>query len=143
MNRFSNSLIRLLFKRRQNQFSERDVPRVLYKQKKIRKKFQTKGFLIRFRADALSMVAMLNDYYHRRYLKVPWYIISAIGAALLYVLIPVDLLPDFIPVVGYIDDASVFGLCLDLVGKELQKYRLWTEQNKAVLPEDKNSGSSS
>lgn len=34
---------------------------------------------------------------------------------LLYVLSPLDLIPDFIPIIGYIDDAMVVAACLALV----------------------------
>ena len=46
-------------------------------------------------------------------------------AALLYVLSPIDLIPDFIPVVGYVDDALVVAVCIKLVQADLDKYRDW------------------
>ena len=37
----------------------------------------------------------------------------ALGAAALYLLSPVDLIPDFIPLVGYVDDLLLAALVLD------------------------------
>ena len=37
----------------------------------------------------------------------------ALGAAVLYLLSPVDLIPDFIPVVGYFDDLLVAAIVVD------------------------------
>lgn len=68
---------------------------------------------------------MIKDYYNRKYTTVPWYVISAIGGALLYVLSPIDLIPDFIPFVGYIDDAAVIAFCINRISAEVDKYKRW------------------
>ncbi|MDR9458483.1 MAG: DUF1232 domain-containing protein, partial [Salegentibacter sp.] len=52
-------------------------------------------------------------------------VISSVGGALLYVLSPIDLIPDFLPFVGYLDDAAVFAALLKYVRLDLQKYRDW------------------
>src|SRR5215207_10140826 len=42
-------------------------------------------------------------------------------AALLYLVSPVDLVPDFIPIAGLLDDAAVAGLVLDYVLKQIDR----------------------
>jgi uncharacterized membrane protein YkvA (DUF1232 family) len=44
---------------------------------------------------------------------------------LLYVLNPLDLIPDFLPLVGQIDDAAVVAACLLMVRQDLHKYKKW------------------
>ena len=34
----------------------------------------------------------------------PWYAKAVLGITLIYALSPIDLIPDFIPVLGYLDD---------------------------------------
>ncbi|MDV3242044.1 MAG: DUF1232 domain-containing protein, partial [Methylocaldum sp.] len=58
----------------------------------------------------------------------PWYALSAIVAALLYVLSPVDLIPDVIPILGYTDDALMLSVCLLLVEQQLAEYESWTAE---------------
>lgn len=39
--------------------------------------------------------------------RVPWYVKVLAGAVAAYALSPVDLIPDFIPVIGYLDDLVI------------------------------------
>jgi uncharacterized membrane protein YkvA (DUF1232 family) len=39
--------------------------------------------------------------------RVPWYAKAVAGAVAAYALSPIDLIPDFIPVVGYLDDLLI------------------------------------
>ena len=50
---------------------------------------------------------MLGDVFTGKYKKVPVGTIAAIVGTLLYVLSPIDFIPDFMPVVGYLDDAAM------------------------------------
>src|SRR3712207_9453511 len=42
--------------------------------------------------------------------RVPWYAKAAAGAVAAYALSPIDLIPDFIPVLGYLDDVIIVPL---------------------------------
>lgn len=53
---------------------------------------------------------------------VPWKTITAIGAMLLYFINPFDLVPDLIPVVGLLDDATVIYLGFTVVQDELMEF---------------------
>ncbi|MDX8460631.1 YkvA family protein [Mesorhizobium humile] len=39
--------------------------------------------------------------------RVPWYAKAAAGAVAAYALSPIDLIPDFIPIIGYLDDLLI------------------------------------
>lgn len=45
----------------------------------------------------------------------PWYVKLLVTAGLLYLLSPIDLIPDFIPVLGQLDDALLIAGLLKLV----------------------------
>lgn len=45
----------------------------------------------------------------------PWYVKLLITAGLLYLLSPIDLIPDFIPVIGQLDDVILITGLLKLV----------------------------
>jgi uncharacterized membrane protein YkvA (DUF1232 family) len=42
--------------------------------------------------------------------RVPWYAKATAGAVAAYALSPIDLIPDFIPVIGYLDDLLIVPL---------------------------------
>jgi uncharacterized membrane protein YkvA (DUF1232 family) len=110
--------------------TEQDVEKVLAKSEEIRRRFETGGPLGKFFDDFKLLIAVVKDYWNGRYRKIPFWTIAAIVAALLYVLNPLDLIPDFIPLVGQIDDAAVVAACLLLVRQDLHKYKRWKIENQ-------------
>lgn len=71
------------------------------------------------------LLAMLRDYVRGNYSQIPFGAIAAIGAAVLYFVSPIDAIPDFIPGLGYIDDAAVLMTCLRMVRSDVENYREW------------------
>ena len=53
--------------------------------------------------------------------------VAMIGGGLLYFLLPVDLIPDFIPIVGYLDDLAVLTTIMNSLKGEINEYRSWKE----------------
>ncbi len=53
--------------------------------------------------------------------------VAMIGGGLLYFLLPVDLIPDFIPIVGYLDDLAVLTTIMNSLKGEINAYRSWKE----------------
>ena len=65
------------------------------------------------RSDALQLWRALRHPLQPRWLK------PAVGLMLLYLLSPVDLLPDFIPVLGLVDDLVLLPLAMRFLLKRL------------------------
>ncbi|GAB2537671.1 hypothetical protein GCM10027189_20080 [Rufibacter soli] len=53
-------------------------------------------------------------------------------AVLLYVATPLDLIPDFIPILGFADDLSLMAWFISAFQEELQKFQLWEDSTEAV-----------
>jgi uncharacterized membrane protein YkvA (DUF1232 family) len=110
--------------------SEDDVGKVVANAEVIGKKLAT-GALGRLLEDAKLLLSLVRDYWSREYRAVPYWVIGAAAFALLYVLAPIDLIPDAIPVIGLVDDAAVVSACLAMVRQELAKYAAWKDAQKA------------
>ncbi len=77
-------------------------------------------------ADVQDIISMLDDYYHGRYKKLPVSVILGSVAIVAYLLSPFDIVPDNIPLLGFVDDAFIINIVLELcVDKELERYRNW------------------
>jgi len=105
--------------------TEDDLKKVLDKESEIEEKISSNNKLKKFLNDIKLFFSLIRDYVNGNYREIPWYSIAAIVAALLYVLSPIDLIPDFVPLVGYVDDAFVVAACLKMVQADLDDYRAW------------------
>ncbi len=54
--------------------------------------------------------------------------IAVIVGALLYIVSPLDLIPDAVPVIGFIDDAAIITATILKLNKEIQDYKKWKEE---------------
>lgn len=116
---------RRFVEKRASKITEADVKKAVDESDAVRKKFEHVGPLGRYVEDVKLLLSIVKDYWTGDYRAIPWWAISAIVFTLLYVVSPVDLIPDFIPVIGYLDDAAVVSVCMMLVEQELQTYKKW------------------
>ena len=107
--------------------TEKDVEKVINKSEEIKKKFSTKGPLARFIEDGQLLITIVKDYWSGAYRQIPYGAIASIVFTLIYVLNPFDLVPDFLPLIGQLDDVAVMGACLMLVERDLHKYKDWKQ----------------
>ncbi len=108
------------------EYSEDFMNDVFDKEEAINKKM-TSDKLKDFAQDVKLFFCMLKDFFTKKYTDVPLGTIMSIAGTLLYVFLPVDVIPDFIPFIGYLDDATMLGLCLRMVKSDLDKYKAWKE----------------
>ena len=87
--------------------------------------------------EALSrvpiLISLVRNYIRKEYTDLPVRSIIAIVSGLIYLLAPVDVIPDVIPGFGYVDDLSVLTFCLKLVGDDVKEYQKWREKNNKVF----------
>ncbi len=81
--------------------------------------------LIKLWEDIKLMVGLVTDYLKGDYKEVPWNVIASISGAVVYFVSPIDVIPDFIPGFGYLDDALVIKLALGFAKSDLEKYKQW------------------
>lgn len=75
--------------------------------------------------DLTAIIRMLKASATRRYHSMPWRSLSVAIVSLLYFISPIDALPDFIPVLGLMDDVFVITWAMRNIRRDLEKFRLW------------------
>ena len=98
---------------------------VMGKENEIKKLFKRVNVLAKYFNDLCEIFELLRDRVKAIYKETPWTTIAALVGALIYVLSPIDLILDFIPGIGFLDDAIVIGLAIKLAQSDLEKYRTW------------------
>jgi len=103
--------------------NEGDVKQVSDRAEEIHGKLDDlPGRFAKVRKQAGLLVEMIRDYAKGDYRDVPWTTVSAGTVAALYVLTPFDIIPDWIPGIGYLDDAMVLGLVLLAIREDMKAY---------------------
>ena len=91
------------------------------------------AYATRLRPAALRVLAnrvrlaldCLNDVRNGHYEAIPWKTAGSLAVALAYFLMPLDAIPDIVPVSGFVDDAAVFSLVFAAVEHDLRSYCAW------------------
>lgn len=102
-------------------------------QEAIKKATANKGSLSNVWDQIQLFFALAKDYSSGVYTDIPKSAIIAIMAGLLYFISPLDIIPDFILGLGFLDDAFILGMVYKKVAKELERYQEWKEQQKKII----------
>jgi uncharacterized membrane protein YkvA (DUF1232 family) len=81
-------------------------------------KKRVSGFFERVR----TLLRMLRAYINGEYREIPWKSLLMIIGALIYFLMPLDLIPDFIPVTGLADDISIIFLVFNTINEDIEAF---------------------
>lgn len=98
-------------------------PKKLKKLIQRAKKFATKEGLAQAKDELLLICQYVRDVFTRQYKDYNWLNLTIIVAAIVYVVSPFDMLPDFIPLTGLIDDSAILLWAVAEFSEELDKYR--------------------
>lgn len=102
-------------------------------EKKVEESFDEKiehvsGPIVSILGKVVILYRMLKDGTFKISSEVKMMII----AALVYFISPVDLIPDFIPIIGYIDDATVLGLVIKFLSNDITRFEHYISRKEAV-----------
>ena len=84
----------------------------------------TPGWIVNLGGQVKLLVEMLSDWWRGSF-AMPGTSIAAIVGALIYFLDPFDLVPDELPILGLLDDATVITGCIKLIQADLRRYAIW------------------
>lgn len=111
--------------RRARKVSREDVADVLEKEGKAKTIVEKAGFLSQYWEDIKTSFALIRDWFNGSYDKVPARMIASLTGALIYLISPLDLIPDWVPMAGFVDDAAILAFVFQLSKVDLNAYRKW------------------
>ena len=116
--------------------AEEDISSVMSQKEKV---FRLSRHLGKATEDFKLLWMLLCDYKSGVYKEVPWKLIAAIIFSISYLLMPLDVIPDVIPIAGFTDDITVFGLVFAGFSAELDCYKNW-KKSCLTLPDTVSGG---
>ncbi|WP_018675122.1 DUF1232 domain-containing protein [Riemerella columbina] len=97
------------------------------KLKLLRQAFRHKGFVSKIPTLFVMVKAIIKKEYKPGYKNV---IVPALVLA--YIISPIDIIPDWIPLIGALDDLALIALAMPMLMKELEAFEAWQEQKKNI-----------
>lgn len=76
----------------------------------------------------MACVRLIKAYADGSYKKIPWQSLLMIVASVVYFVMPVDLIPDFLAGFGLLDDAALLGWTIRTFGADIDAFVQWEEQ---------------
>ena len=86
------------------------------------------GKLGELAGDLITVCQLIKDVATGKY-DASWASIAILAAAVAYVACPIDLLPDIILGIGFLDDAAVLGLALKTAKDIIDDYKVWKKNH--------------
>jgi uncharacterized membrane protein YkvA (DUF1232 family) len=72
-----------------------------------------------------TMLRLIRAYYRGEYHEVTESTLVILIAAVIYVVSPLDVIPDAIPAIGFLDDATVVALAVQRTRQDLDDFMMW------------------
>lgn len=102
--------------------------------KKAKNKEKITGPLADLWENLKTVFRLLQAYFNKEYTTIPWGTIVLLVGAVIYFVSPLDLMPDWVPLAGFIDDAAVLVFVLRQINADLQHFLEWENERKEVDP---------
>lgn len=79
-----------------------------------------------------DFISLCWDYLNGDYTDLPLASFLAISFAIIYFISPIDAIPDWIPMAGYLDDAGIVMSVYKFVKDDVEMYRAWKKKQNAA-----------
>jgi uncharacterized membrane protein YkvA (DUF1232 family) len=80
-----------------------------------------------FREQLGIVTRLLRAYASGDYRQLPWKTLIRVIAVLIYFVSPIDILPDFLPIVGLTDDIALMFWLFSGIKDDIEKFRQWEQ----------------
>ena len=99
-----------------------------------REKLQSINFedskISRLAVNLRVIIRIIKAYANGSYREMPWKSLLALVGGVVYFLMPLDLIPDFIPFTGFMDDFTVIMLLSGAFQQDIEDFLIWEENSQ-------------
>lgn len=88
---------------------------------------ETTGRFVEIQQQSMAILRLLKAWYAREYTELSAKSVVSLLASAIYIVNPIDIFPDFIPIIGRLDDKLVVGFFIKKLNDEIQKFMAWEE----------------
>jgi uncharacterized membrane protein YkvA (DUF1232 family) len=78
---------------------------------------------------------LIRSWLNGTYRVFPWRTLFVLVLVGLYAINPFDIIPDFIPIIGVIDDAAMLGFLYRSLRKDVKQFLAWERSRTSVEPQ--------
>lgn len=104
-------------------------------QRSLRKVVRNEASLARARGDIRTLARLAYAWTHGHYRAIPWRSVLYAAAALVYFLNPIDLIPDALLGIGFVDDMAVVAAVVQAIRSDLDSFHAWeNDRGEIVVP---------
>ncbi|MFT6167335.1 MAG: uncharacterized membrane protein YkvA (DUF1232 family) [Vicingaceae bacterium] len=86
---------------------------------------EKKGKLKDAWSDLQALLRLVQAWWKKDYQEIPWKTILYAATAIFYFVSPLDFIPDFIPVAGFLDDITVIAFVTNSLKIDIEKFKEW------------------
>ena len=112
-----------------------NATRLMELAKQVMGKLNTVGFkgnMAEFQSNVQLLIRMVRAYASGEYKGLPWKSLVSIVAVLIYFISPIDIIPDFLPLIGITDDIALVVWLIKTLGSDVNKFSEWEKQEKTI-----------
>ncbi len=80
--------------------------------------------------DVQTLFRLVKAWVKKEYTAIPWKSILYIIASVLYFVNPLDVIPDFIPLTGLLDDITILTFVINSVKGDIEEFKKWEISNE-------------
>jgi uncharacterized membrane protein YkvA (DUF1232 family) len=103
--------------------TERLLERAASKAERVKNVERVRGFW----SDLTALFRLVRARIRGEYTELPWRAMTSALAAIIYFFSPIDVVPDFIPFLGYVYDAAVLAFVLRMIAGDIARFRDWED----------------
>ncbi len=112
--------------------TERLLERATVKADRVRDATKVRGFW----NDLMVLFRLIRARLSGEYQVTPWRTIVSALAGVIYFVNPIDVIPDVIPIFGFVDDAAVIAFVIRIIMGDVERFLEWeAEQDDPVVVE--------